>query len=135
MGNHGRRATRPTTVIVCLIWLANARVDPGWKAVLIFYSTPDTGDKATHETRLYLTSVQLPAEQLGAIVRHHWAIENSLHWVMAMVFRDDECRVRTEHAPANFTTHKHMAHTLQIGTTSGRDRVCQYVMISVSPAY
>jgi len=37
------------------------------------------------------------------------AVENCLHWVMNMVFRDDECRVRTENAPANFTTLKHMA--------------------------
>ncbi|HWF95846.1 MAG TPA: ISAs1 family transposase, partial [Xanthobacteraceae bacterium] len=42
----------------------------------------------------------------------HWAIENSLHWVMDMVFRDDECRVRTDHAPANFCTIKHIAHNL-----------------------
>ena len=41
-----------------------------------------------------------------------WGIENSLHWVMDMVFRDDECRVRTDHAPANFTTIKHMALNL-----------------------
>lgn len=41
-----------------------------------------------------------------------WGIENSPHWVMDMVFRDDECRVRTDHAPANFTTIKHMAHNL-----------------------
>jgi predicted transposase YbfD/YdcC len=39
-------------------------------------------------------------------------VENSLHWVMDMVFRDDECRVQTDHAPANFTTIKHMAHNL-----------------------
>jgi len=41
-----------------------------------------------------------------------WGIENSLHWVMDMVFRDDECRVRTDNAPANFTTIKHMAQNL-----------------------
>ena len=40
----------------------------------------------------------------------HWAIENGLHW--DMVFRDDECRVRTENAPANFVTLKHMANYL-----------------------
>ncbi len=40
--------------------------------------------------------------------RFEWGIENSLHWALDMVFRDDECRVRTEHAPANFTTIKHM---------------------------
>ena len=37
---------------------------------------------------------------------------HSLHWVMDMVFRDDECRIRTDHAPANFTTIKHMALNL-----------------------
>lgn len=119
-GDHGRIETRATTVIHNLDWLPKDHGWPGLKAVVIVDSIRETGDKATHETRLYLTSVQLPAEQLGAIVRHHWAIENSLHWVMDMVFRDDECRVRTEHAPANFTTIKHMAHNL-LRSAPGKD--------------
>jgi len=41
------------------------------------------------------------------MIRAHWAIENSLHWAMDMVFRDDECRVRTDNAPANFATCRH----------------------------
>lgn len=45
---------------------------------------------------------------------------HSLHWVMDMVFRDDECRVRTDHAPANFATLKHMAHNL-IRKAPGKD--------------
>jgi hypothetical protein len=36
---------------------------------------------------------------VGPLIRARWAIENSLHWVMDMVFRDDECRVRTDNAP------------------------------------
>jgi len=36
----------------------------------------------------------------------------SLHWVLDIVFRDDECRVRTAHASANFTAIKHMALNL-----------------------
>ena len=60
------------------------------------------------------------AHLLGPVIRGHWAIENSLHWVMDMVFRDDECRVRTNHAPANFTTIKHMAHNL-LRRPSGKD--------------
>ncbi|MHB8885987.1 MAG: transposase [Methylovirgula sp.] len=52
------------------------------------------------------------ADNLGAIVRDHWAIENGLHWVMEMTFRDDECRIRTENAPENFVTLKHMALNL-----------------------
>ena len=50
------------------------------------------------------------AHLLGPVIRGHWAIENGLHWVMDMIFRDDECRGRANHAPANFTTIKHMAH-------------------------
>jgi predicted transposase YbfD/YdcC len=57
----------------------------------------------TATPRLYITSLVWLANQLGPVIRGHWAIENSLHWVMDMIFRDDECRIR-EHAPANFTT-------------------------------
>ena len=111
-GNHGRIETRATTVIHNVAWLQKRHEWPGLKAIVIVDSTRETAGKIEQETRLYITSLMLPAEQLGPIVRNHWAIENSLHWVMDMVFRDDECRVRTEHAPANFTTIKHMALNL-----------------------
>ena len=58
------------------------------------------------------TSLLWLAHQIGPIIRSHWAIENSPHRVMDMIFRDDECRLRKDHAPANFTTLKHMAHNL-----------------------
>jgi predicted transposase YbfD/YdcC len=45
-------------------------------------------------------------------VRDHWAIENGLHWVLDMTFRDDECRIRTDNAPENVVTLKHMAVNL-----------------------
>ena len=111
-GNHGRIETRATTVIHNVAWLQKRHEWPGLKAIVIVDSIRETAGKIEQETRLYITSLMLPAEQLGPIVRNHWAIENSLHWVMDMVFRDDECRVRTEHAPANFTTIKHMALNL-----------------------
>jgi predicted transposase YbfD/YdcC len=50
--------------------------------------------------------------QVAPAIRGHWMIENGLHWVMGMLFRDDKCRVRTDNAPANFTTIKHMALNL-----------------------
>jgi len=64
------------------------------------------------ETRFYITSLLWIAEQIGPAIRAHWMIENGLHWISDMIFRDDECRVRTGHAPANFTTIKHMALNL-----------------------
>ena len=48
-------------------------------------STRETGDKTEQETRFYITSLVMLAHLLGPVVRSHWAIENSLHWVMDMV--------------------------------------------------
>jgi len=117
-GDHGRIETRTTTVIHDIAWLQDRHDWPGLKSVIIVDSIreipgPSPGtDKIERETRFYITSLILLADLLGPIIRSHWAIENSLHWVMDMVFRDDECRVRTDHAPANFCTIKHIALNL-----------------------
>ncbi len=119
-GDHGRIETRTTTVIHDIAWLQERHDWPGLNGVVIVESTREIGDKVEQETRFYITSLVLLADLLGPIVRSHWAVENSLHWVMDMIFRDDECRVRTDHAPANFTTVKHIAHNL-IRKAPGKD--------------
>ena len=119
-GDHGRIETRTTTVIHDVAWLQQRHDWPGLKSLVIVDSTREIGDKIEQETRFYITSLVLMASLMGPIVRGHWAVENSLHWVMDMIFRDDECRIRTEHAPANFTTLKHMAHNL-IRRAPGKD--------------
>jgi predicted transposase YbfD/YdcC len=118
--DHGRIETRTTTVIHDVGWLQERHAWPGLKAVVVVDSSREINGKAEHETRFYLTSLTMIAALLGPVVRSHWAIENSLHWVMDMVFRDDECRVRSDHAPANFTTIKHIAHNL-LRTAEGKD--------------
>jgi predicted transposase YbfD/YdcC len=118
-GDHGRIETRTTTVIHDVAWLQERHNWPGLKAVVVIESTREIGDKIEMETRFYITSLVLMAHLLGPIVRSHWAIENSLHWVLDMIFRDDECRVRTDHAPANLATIRHMAYNL-IRTAPGK---------------
>ena len=119
-GDHGRIETRTYTVFHDVDWLQERHDWPGLKAVVMVESTRELVDKVERETRFYLTSLVWLAHQIGPVIRSHWAIENSLHWVMDMIFRDDECRVRTNHAPANFTTIKHMAHNL-IRRAKGRE--------------
>src|ERR1700675_819215 len=111
-GDHGRIETRTYTAIHDVAWLAERHDWPGLRGVVMVESTREIGDKIERETRFYITSLVWLAHALGPVIRGHWAVENSLHWVMDMIFRDDECRVRTNHAPANFTTLKHMAHNL-----------------------
>ena len=110
--DHGRIETRRYSVIHDVDWLQARHGWPGLKGVIIVESRRETGDKIETETRLYITSTDYPAAIAGPMTREHWAIENGLHWVMDMTFRDDECRVRTEHAPANFATVKHMAQNV-----------------------
>jgi predicted transposase YbfD/YdcC len=110
-GDHGRIETRRTTVFHNIDWLQERHNWPGLKAVVMVESECEINDKIERETRFYITSSTDKADKLGDVIRHHWAIE-SMHWLMDCVFRDDECRVRTDHAPANFTTIKHIAHNL-----------------------
>jgi predicted transposase YbfD/YdcC len=111
-GDHGRIETRRYTVIHDVGWLQERHDWPGLQGVVMVESTREIGGKIDQETRFYITSLALLALAIAPMIRGHWAIENSLHWVMDMVFRDDECRVRTENAPENFMTIKHMAHNL-----------------------
>jgi len=118
--DNGRIETRTTTVIHDVGWIQERHDWPGLNAIAIVESTRETGDVTEKDTRFYVTSLVMLAHLLGPVIRSHWAIENSLHWVMDMVFRDDECRVRTNHAPTNFTTIKHMACNL-LRRPSGKD--------------
>jgi len=119
-GDHGRIETRRVSVVHDVAWLQEQHAWPGLKGLVIVESARRIGARTERETRYYLTSSTASANRLGPMVRDHWAVENSLHWVMDMTFRDDECRIRTEHAPENFVTLKHMAVNLA-RKASGRD--------------
>jgi len=93
-------------------WLQQRHDWPGLKGVAMVESSREISGKIERETRYYITSMVMAAALLEPVIRSHWAIENSLHLVMDMMFRDDESRVPTDHAPANFTTVKHMALNL-----------------------
>jgi len=119
---HGRIETRHATLIHDVGWLQDRHDWPGLNAVIVIDSTREIGATSECETRLYLTSSPLNATELAPMVRDHWAIENSLHWVLDMAFKDDESRVRTDQAPENFVTIKHMAANLA-RKTPGRDSI------------
>ena len=120
--DHGRIETRRVTLIQDVGWLQDRHDWPGLQAVILIDSTREIGAKTTRETRLYLTSSPMNATELAPMLRDHWAIENSLHWVLDMAFKDDESRVRTDQAPENFVTLKHMAINLA-RKIPGRDSI------------
>lgn len=70
-----------------------------------------TGE-ASEETHYYISSLITSAEEIMSSARGHWAVENSLHWVLDVVFREDDCRSRTGYSAENFSMLRQFALNL-----------------------
>lgn len=72
--------------------------------------------QTSRETRYYISSLPATLPNLAQVAldatRRHWGIENQTHWVLDMAFREDECRIRSDHAPQNFAILRHIALNL-----------------------
>lgn len=69
-------------------------------------------DDVTSEIRYYISSLAGDAAQFGRAVRTHWQIENCVHWVLDISFREDDCRIRTGSGPQNMAVLRHIALNL-----------------------
>jgi len=110
--SHGRIEVRKVTVCSDVEWLQQRHDWPGLASIVMLEYVAEMGSKTRRETRFYISSLTVEAELMAAHIRDHWGVENGLHWVMDMVFRDDECRIRKDGAPANFAVIKHMASNI-----------------------
>jgi predicted transposase YbfD/YdcC len=80
----------------------------------------DTKARHSLETRFYILSRLLSAQEFARAVRGHWGIENRLHWQLDVSFREDECRVYRGHAPANLGVIRRFALGLLKRETSSK---------------
>jgi predicted transposase YbfD/YdcC len=82
----------------------------------------EPGKPATRQTRFYITSIAPDAAEFAHAERQHWGIENALHWVLDVIYREDQCRSRKRNGPANFATIRHMTLNLLQRTKTTKKR-------------
>ena len=117
-GDHGRIEVRRHAVRSDVAWLATDRRHPGetrfpgLATVMMVEAEVERDGKTSTARRYYLSSAKLDAATFARAVRSHWGIENRLHWILDVVFRDDLARLRTGHGPENMAIIKHMAINL-----------------------
>lgn len=109
---HGRIETRSCTVMDMPNELKKLHNWPGLQTVVEIESTREIKAKKTQEKRYYISSVSVGAKEMLGCVRSHWAIENSLHYVLDIAFKDDASRIRQGNGPLNLGIVKHMALNL-----------------------
>ena len=115
---HGRIEQRTVAVIGEVDWLAGNRRFPGElrlpgvAAIVRVQSHVELKDRCRYDTRYFITSANLDAQTAATAVRGHWAIENSLHWTLDVVFKEDQSRLRKGHGAKNMAVVRHFALNL-----------------------
>jgi len=113
--NRGRIEIRQVWTIDDPDLIAALRTTEKWPQLTTLvkvHSERYLGDKHSVDTRYFIASLQTTASELLNITRTHWAIENCLHWVLDIAFREDECRLRKDHGAQNFAILRHIALNL-----------------------
>lgn len=113
--DHGRIETRRALWISDLSWMDKSlrKHWPKLAGVGMIERQREINGKTSTECAFYIGSQGIAsAESFATAARSHWGIENSLHWVLDVTFREDDCRVRKNHAPHNFAALRKFALTL-----------------------
>jgi predicted transposase YbfD/YdcC len=113
--DHGRLEVRQVWTVTDPAVLAYLNPHGAWsnlRSVGMILAERHIGAERSAETRYYLSSLPGDAATLGDAVRGHWGIENRVHWVLDIAFREDESRVRQGHADQNLALLRRLALNL-----------------------
>lgn len=113
--DHGRIEIRECWTLSDPEFLDYLRQRETWKnlqTLVMVRAARRIGLTSSQETRYYISSLENDAKLALRAARGHWGIENGLHWVLDIAFREDESRVRKDHGPENLAVLRHIALNL-----------------------
>jgi predicted transposase YbfD/YdcC len=122
---HGRAEKRSYYVLTNPTGLRNQEDWTGLKLIGMCVSERVVQGKRSEETRYFIGSQLLRAEECGRYLRRHWSVENHLHWSLDVTFREDENRVQQRQAAENLGLLRRLALTLLKRHPSKRSLACK----------
>lgn len=110
---HGRIEERRCWVTEDVDWLVQKPKWAGLKSIVMVESRREIiGKEASLERRYFISSLAADAKEILRAVRGHWGIENSLHWVLDVAFREDHCQIKDVTAAENMAILRHIVLNL-----------------------
>jgi predicted transposase YbfD/YdcC len=125
---HGRQEARVYTVIYDPPGLSTKEEWADLEAIIMVYrerqvgTASEVGEGYSEEVCYYIASSEEPVQELASGIRAHWGIENKVHWVLDVVFREDQSRVRAGHAAENLGWLRRVALAL-LKQDDGKDSI------------
>jgi predicted transposase YbfD/YdcC len=110
--DHGRVETRRYYLSAELDWFEDAGLWEGLRTIGMVEAVREINGHSSVERRYYLSSLPLDVKTFARAVRGHWGIENKLHWVLDVVFGEDQSRARSGYAAQNLATLRRLALNL-----------------------
>ena len=110
--NHGRIEKRKYKISQDIDYLTGKENWKGLKSIGKVESIREIDGKRSTETRYYILDQEMTSEEMSHIVRGHWEIENSLHWVLDVHFREDACKIKAEKAMQNLSLIRKICYNL-----------------------
>ena len=124
---HGRIETRKI-LVASADWLEEKAAWKDLCKIIRYQCTREIDGVKTVSVRHYISSFDTTAENFGEIIRGHWSIENQLHWMLDVAFREDDARARKDNSPLNLNVLRKIALSALKSTTLARLSVRKKMM-------
>jgi predicted transposase YbfD/YdcC len=109
---HGRREERSYVVVHHVAGIRDRQAWAKLKTVGMCYTERTVNGETSTEVRYFIGSRRMRARAYARTLRHHWRIENNLHWQLDVSFREDGSRIEDRHGAANFALLRKLALSL-----------------------